>query len=35
MDRKTYQPGINLVFGMNYVFIDKFVVGAELLPYFS
>ena len=31
----TYAPGIDLVFGFNYVFHDKFVLGAELLPGFS
>lgn len=34
-ERTTYQPGINLVFGLNYKFNDKFVLGAELLPSFS
>ncbi len=34
-ERTTYQPGINLVLGLNYVFKDRFVIGAELLPYFS
>lgn len=33
--RTTYQPGINLVLGFNYVFKDRLVIGAELLPYFS
>jgi hypothetical protein len=31
----TYQPGINLVLGFNYVIHDKFVIGAEVMPYFS
>lgn len=31
----TYRPGINLVFGLNYVLNDNFVIGAELLPNFS
>ncbi len=31
----TYQPGINLIFGLNYLFNSKLVVGAELLPGFS
>lgn len=31
----TYAPGINLVFGFNYVIHNKFVLGAELLPSFS
>lgn len=35
MERTTYQPGINLVFGLNYVFNDNLVLGAEILPYFS
>jgi hypothetical protein len=30
----TYKPGINLVFGFNYVLNDNFVIGAELLPAF-
>lgn len=34
-ERTTYQPGIKLVFGLNYVINDTFVVGAELLPYFT
>ncbi len=29
----SYSPGINLVLGINYVFKDKFVIGAELLPH--
>lgn len=28
----TYRPGVNLVFGLNYVIKDNFVIGAELLP---
>ncbi len=31
----TYQPGINLVLGLNYKFNDKIVLGAELLPSLS
>jgi hypothetical protein len=31
----TYTPGINLVLGFNYVFLNKFVVGFEALPYFN
>ena len=31
----TYQPGINLVLGFNYVIHDRFVIGAEVMPYFS
>ena len=34
-ERTTYQPGINLVFGLNYKFNDKFILGAELLPSFN
>lgn len=34
-ERITYEPGINLIFGMNYVCNNKLVIGAELLPYFS
>ena len=33
--QKTYRPGINLVFGLNYVLNDNFLIGAELLPNFS
>jgi hypothetical protein len=33
--KTTYQPGINLVFGFNYVINDNIVIGAELLPHFS
>jgi len=31
----TYSPGINLVLGFNYVFLNKFVVGFEAMPYFN
>ncbi|MCX6234995.1 MAG: hypothetical protein NT175_09800 [Bacteroidetes bacterium] len=31
----TYRPGINALFGLNYVINNKFVIGAELLPGFS
>lgn len=31
----TYVPGANLVLGLNYVINDKFIIGAEILPYFS
>jgi len=31
----TYSPGINLVLGFNYVFLNKFVVGIEALPYLT
>ena len=34
-ERTTYTPKINLVFGLNYVFNNNLVVGAEALPYFS
>ncbi|NOY38330.1 MAG: hypothetical protein GXO83_12265 [Chlorobi bacterium] len=30
-----YDPSINLVLGFNFVFTDKFLLGAEFLPYFS
>jgi hypothetical protein len=30
-----YQPGINLVLGFNYVIHENFVVGAEVMPFFS
>jgi len=31
----TYQPGINLVLGFNYVIHNNFVIGAEVMPSFS
>ncbi len=31
----TYSPGINLVFGFNYVINEKILLGAELLPGFN
>lgn len=31
----TYSPGINLVFGFNYVINEKILLGAELLPSFN
>ena len=34
-ERKTCNPGINLVLGVNYVLNDNFVIGAEFLPNFS
>ena len=34
-ERTTYRPGINLVFGFNYVIHDKVVLGVEVLPGFS
>ncbi|MCK4662217.1 MAG: hypothetical protein KAT68_05090 [Bacteroidales bacterium] len=30
-----YEPGINLVFGFNYLINNKIILGAELLPSFS
>jgi hypothetical protein len=35
VERTTYHPGINLVFGFNYVIKDNIVLGAELLPSFN
>jgi hypothetical protein len=29
---RTYSPGVNLVFGLNYIINEQFVIGAELLP---
>ena len=29
----SYEPGINLVLGFNFVFAENFLVGAEFLPY--
>lgn len=34
-EQTTYRPGVNLVFGLNYIFNDYFVLGAEILPAFS
>lgn len=34
-ERTTYQPGINLVFGFNYLLGDNLLIGAEILPSFS
>ncbi len=31
----NYSPGINLIFGLNYVYKDKLIIGAEILPYLS
>ena len=31
----TYQPGVNLVLGFNYLLNDNFSIGAELLPNFT
>ncbi|WP_282036562.1 hypothetical protein [Saccharicrinis aurantiacus] len=33
--RKTYGPGLQLVFGFNYVINNSLVLGAELLPFLS
>jgi hypothetical protein len=33
VETTTYSPGINFVLGFNYVFLNKFVVGIEALPY--
>lgn len=33
-ERTTYQPGVNLVFGFNYLLGENLLVGAELLPSF-
>ena len=33
-ERTTYQPGVNLVFGLNYL-LNNLVFGAELLPNFG
>jgi opacity protein-like surface antigen len=30
--RTTFSPGINLVLGLNYIFRERFIFGAELLP---
>ncbi len=29
---KNYSPGINLVFGLNYLFNNNIIMGAEILP---
>jgi hypothetical protein len=34
-EKTTYKPGVNLVFGLNYVVKENLVIGAELLPNFS
>lgn len=31
----NYEPGINLVVGVNYVIKEHLVIGAEIMPYFS
>lgn len=33
-ERKTYSPGINLVFGFNYLINPNLIIGAEILPGF-
>lgn len=33
--RSVYNPGVNIVFGFNYVVAEHLVIGAELLPSFS
>ena len=33
--RTYYEPRFNLVFGFNYVIKEQFIIGAEILPYFS
>ena len=30
-----FRPGFNLVFGLNYILNDNFVIGAEVLPSFN
>ena len=34
-DRKLYEPGVNLVVGLNYLLSENFVFGAEILPFFT
>jgi hypothetical protein len=34
-EQTTLSPGIDLVFGLNYIINDKIVIGAELLPNLS
>ncbi len=34
-NKTFYEPGFNLVIGFNYVINDQFIIGAEILPYFS
>lgn len=31
-EQTTYEPGIYLVFGLNYMLNESFVIGAEILP---
>ncbi len=33
--RINYSPGVNLVFGFNYLLSDNFLIGAEVLPNFT
>lgn len=35
IEKASYQPGINLVCGFNYLINEHFVIGAELLPGFT
>ncbi len=32
---KVYSPGVNLVFGFNYMISENLILGAEVLPYFT
>ena len=34
-EQTTHKPGLNLVFGFNYVIKQHFVIGLEMLPYAS
>jgi hypothetical protein len=34
-ERTTYQPGVNLVFGFNYLLGENILIGAELMPSFT
>lgn len=34
-ERTTYEPGIGLVFGFNYLMKEHLLLGIELLPTFS
>ena len=33
--RTLYEPRFNFVFGFNYIIKEQFIIGAEILPYFS
>ena len=33
--QKIYSPGVNLVFGLNYLISENLILGAEILPYFT